>query len=56
MKQYIYYGQNEKEFFEFVDAKYPEIPAAIRDEKVISDSTEEMLKKAIEEFSKEFEA
>ena len=46
----------EKEFFEFVDAKYPEIPAAIRDEKVISDSTEEMLKKAIEEFSKEFEA
>ena len=46
----------EKEFFEFVDTKYPEIPAAIRDEKVISDSTEEMLKKAIEEFSKEFEA
>ena len=46
----------EKEFFEFVDAKYPEIPAAIRNEKVISDSTEEMLKKAIEEFSKEFEA
>jgi len=42
----------EKEFFEFVDTKYPEIPASIRDEKVISDKTEELLQKAIAEFKK----
>ena len=40
----------EKEFFEFLDTKYPEIPQSIRDEKVISDQTEELLKKAIAEF------
>ena len=40
----------EKEFFEFLDTKYPEIPNAIATEKVISDETEATLKKAIEEF------
>ena len=40
----------EEEFFEFLDTKYAEIPAAIAAEKVISDSTEEQLKKAIGEF------
>ena len=40
----------EKEFFEFLDTKYPEIPQSIREEKVISDQTEELLKKAIAEF------
>ncbi|MCD7836943.1 MAG: F0F1 ATP synthase subunit alpha [Lachnospiraceae bacterium] len=44
----------EKEFFEFLDTKYPEIPAAIDSEKVISDETEEKLKKAIEEFKSAF--
>lgn len=44
----------EKEFFEFIDTKYPEIPSAIRTEKVISDETESALVKAIEEFKKEF--
>ncbi|WP_167957722.1 F0F1 ATP synthase subunit alpha [Anaerosporobacter faecicola] len=44
----------EKEFFEFVDTKYPEIPSAIKAEKVISDETESALVKAIEEFKKEF--
>ncbi|MGN0307786.1 MAG: F0F1 ATP synthase subunit alpha [Lachnospiraceae bacterium] len=44
----------EKEFFEFLDTKYPEVPAAIADEKVISDATENTLKKAIEEFKKQF--
>jgi len=44
----------EKGLFEYLDTKYPEIPNAIRDEQVISDSTEEVLKKAIEEFKKEF--
>lgn len=44
----------EKEFFEFLDTKYPEIPSAIADEKVISDETEEKLKKAIDEFKASF--
>ena len=44
----------EKEFFEFLDTKYPEIPAAIAEEKVISEETEGKLKKAIEEFKQVF--
>lgn len=44
----------EKEFFEFIDTKYPEVPSAIKAEKVISDETESVLVKAIEEFKKEF--
>ena len=37
----------EAEFFEFIDTKYPEVPKAIADEQVVSDATEETLKKAI---------
>ena len=44
----------ESEFFEFVDTKYPEIPSAIRTEKVISGETEEKLRKAVEEFKVNF--
>ncbi len=44
----------EKELFEFMDTKYPEVPAAIRDEKEISDETEKKLIQAIEEFKKQF--
>ena len=44
----------EAELFEFLDTKYPEVPAAIKDEKVISDATEETLKKAIVEFKSQF--
>lgn len=44
----------EKEFFEFIDIKYPEIPKAIRTEKVISEKTEEKLVNAINEFKAEF--
>lgn len=44
----------EEEFFEFVKTKYPEIPAGIANEKVISDAVEEKLKAAIEEFKAEF--
>ncbi len=40
----------EKKFFEYLDTRYAEIPAAIASEKVISDETENALKKAIEEF------
>jgi F-type H+-transporting ATPase subunit alpha len=46
--------QFEKELFEFIDNKYPEIPEAIKTEKVISDDTEAKLKKAIEEFKASF--
>ena len=44
----------EKQLFAFLDTKYAEIPKAIREEKQISDATEELLKKAIEEFKKQF--
>ena len=44
----------EKEFFEFLDTKYPEIPNAIAAEKQISDDTDAALKKAIEEFKAQF--
>ncbi len=44
----------EKELFEFIDTKYPEIPTAIKNEKVISDDTDAALKKAIAEFKTQF--
>lgn len=47
-------GRFEKEFFEFVDTKYPEIPAQIRETQVLSEENEAALVKAIEEFKKEF--
>ena len=44
----------EKEFFEFLDTKYPEIPESIRAEKAINDEIEKKLVSAIEECKKEF--
>ncbi len=44
----------EKELFEFIDTKYPEIPAAIRETKQMDEETENALIKAITEFKKEF--
>ena len=44
----------EKEFFDYLDTKHPEIPAAIAKEKVISDATEEKLVKALNDFKAEF--
>ena len=44
----------EKALFEYVDTKYPEVPEAIRAEKVISDETEAKLVKAIEECKADF--
>ena len=44
----------ESELFEFLNVKYPEIPAAIRTEKVISEDTEKALIKAIEECKAQF--
>lgn len=44
----------EKALFEYADTKYPEVPEAIRTEKVISDETEAKLVKAIEECKADF--
>jgi len=44
----------EKELFDFIDTKYSEVPKAIREEKQMSEETEGLLIKAIEEFKKEF--
>ena len=44
----------EQEFFEFLDTKYPEVPNNIATEKVISEETDGILKKAIDEFKKQF--
>ena len=44
----------EKELFEYVETKYPEIPETIRATKVIDEETEKLLVKAIEECKKAF--
>lgn len=44
----------EKELFTFIDTKYPEIPVAIKQEKVLSDDNEQALIKAIKEFKAQF--
>ena len=44
----------EKELFEFIDTKYPEIPDNIKAEKVIDETTEGLLIKAITEFKQDF--
>ncbi len=44
----------EKELFELVDTKYPEIPETIRTTKVLDEETEKALVKAIEECKKAF--
>ena len=44
----------EKGLFEFIQTKYPEIPESIKTEKVITEETEDLLVKAIEEFKKKF--
>jgi F-type H+-transporting ATPase subunit alpha len=44
----------EKEFFEYIRTNIPEVPASIKDTKVISEDAEAKLKKAIEDFKKDF--
>ena len=39
----------EKELFQYIDTKYPEIPKSIQETKEMKPETEELLKKAIEE-------
>ena len=40
----------EKDLFEFIDTKYPEIPQDIKATRELSKETEDKLKAAIEEF------
>ena len=44
----------EKELFEYLDTKYPEVPQAIADEKVLSEENEQKLITAINEFKAQF--
>jgi len=44
----------EKALFEFVDTKYPDIPATIREKKELDDEIKSQLIKAIEECKKDF--
>lgn len=44
----------EKELFEYIDTKYPEIPESIRTTKVLDEDIEKQLIKAIEECKKSF--
>jgi len=44
----------EKELFEYIDAKYPEIPVSIREKKEMDEECEKALITAIETFKKEF--
>ena len=44
----------EKELFEFIDTKYPDIFENIRTKKKLDDDLEGAIKKAIEEFKKDF--
>ncbi len=46
--------QYEKELFAFIDTKYPEIAQSIATTKEITGETEELLKKALEEFGDKF--
>ncbi len=44
----------ETEFYEFINTKYPDIPASIKAEKVLTEDTEAALQKAIAEFKTQF--
>lgn len=44
----------EKELFEYIDTKYPDIPSSIREKKVMDEECEKALVTAIEAFKKEF--
>ena len=44
----------EKELFEFIDTKYPDVPKKIKETKELSPEVEEELVKAIKEFKENF--
>jgi len=47
-------GQYEKELYEFIGSRYPEIYQEIREKKEITPELEEKMKKALSEFNEEF--
>jgi len=47
-------GEFEKEFYNFMDLKHPEIGVTIRESGILTDETKEKLNASIEEFKKEF--
>ena len=47
-------GNFEKELFEFMDTKYPQVLTSIREEKVLTEENEQQLISAINEFKQEF--
>jgi len=46
----------EREFYTFIDAKYPQILESINNTKKLESDTEEELKRAIEDFKSQFVA
>ncbi|MBR4305787.1 MAG: F0F1 ATP synthase subunit alpha, partial [Ruminiclostridium sp.] len=44
----------EKDLYKYLEETHPDIPASIREEKVLTPETEEKLKKALEEFSRNY--
>ena len=44
----------EKELFEFIDTKYPEIPATIAETKIVSEELDPKIRQAVEEFKSQF--
>jgi F-type H+-transporting ATPase subunit alpha len=44
----------EKDLFDYIDTRYPEIPSSIREKKIMDEEFEKTLVQAIEEFKKEF--
>jgi F-type H+-transporting ATPase subunit alpha len=44
----------EREFYAFVDSKYPELPKAIKEKKQLDESIQEKLRKVIEEYKGDF--
>ncbi|MDF2953480.1 MAG: FoF1-type ATP synthase [Thermodesulfobacterium sp.] len=47
-------GQYEKELYEFIESKYPEIYKEIKEKKEITPELEEKMKQALKEFNEEF--
>ena len=47
-------SEYEKELYKYMEETHPEIPGAIRDEKVLSPENEEKLKAALKEFTEKF--
>jgi F-type H+-transporting ATPase subunit alpha len=49
-------GEFEAQMLAFVERKYPEILSELNEKKIISDTLDEKMKKALEEFAGVFQA